>query len=194
MTEEEIVRQLKKTDFKLLVAGILLLALLVLIPVKLSFFDNGNRIKIDDVPNFYRVSESLYRSGQPSREGFNEIAEMGIRTVINLRSFHSDSLLIENLDLNYYSIPMTIIEPDEEQKEQLLKIVSDSTRTPVLIHCFNGSDRTGSMVAYYRILNNGWSNEEALTEMTSGGFGYKWFLFGFKRWIRDVQNHEISQK
>jgi len=161
-------------------------AVLILVPVKCAFFDNGNRIQSEEIPNFHQVTESLYRSGQPTHEGMEEIADRGIGTIITLRSFYSDSLLIENLDLNYYEIPMIILEPTDEQKALFLSIVSDSTKTPVLVHCYNGSDRTGSMVAYYRVKMQGWSNEDALEEMISGGYGFKWFLFGFKRWIRTL--------
>ncbi len=187
-----ILSKITKTYLPLITAALCIATLAVLIPVKMAFFDNGNMIEHDGVPNFYRVSETVFRSGQPSRQGFEEISSMGIRTIINLRSLHSDTSLIENLDFNYYSIPMTLFEPTEAQKQTFLEIVTDSTKTPVLIHCYNGSDRTGSMVAYYRITQNGWSNDHALIEMTSGGYGYKWFLFGFKKWIRDVEPDKID--
>jgi protein tyrosine/serine phosphatase len=39
------------------------------------------------------------------------------------------------------------------------------------MHCKHGSDRTGLMAAMYRVVVQGWSKEQALKEMTEGGFG-----------------------
>lgn len=43
---------------------------------------------------------------------------------------------------------------------------------PVMLHCWHGSDRTGSIVAAYRIVFQGWTSAAALDELRFGGFGY----------------------
>jgi protein tyrosine/serine phosphatase len=46
-----------------------------------------------------------------------------------------------------------------------------------MVHCWHGSDRTGSVVAAYRIVFEGWTTAAALDELRHGGFGYheRWF-------------------
>ncbi len=67
---------------------------------------------------------------------------------------------------------MTTWNPDPENVNRFLKIVTDGSRTPVFVHCRHGADRTGTVCAIYRIATEGWSKDEAIEEMTKGGFGY----------------------
>ena len=94
---------------------------------------------------------------------------MGIKTIINLRSFHSDRDEIGQAALAYEHIYMKAWHPEEKEVVRLLKIVTDPKRTPVLVHCQHGADRTGTMVAVYRIAVQGWSKAEAIRELTQGG-------------------------
>jgi len=122
--------------------------------------------------NFYRVSDELYRGQQPDDEGFEQLARMGIRTVVNLRSFHGESDRVERAGLAYEHIYMKAWHPEEKDLVRFLRIVTDPARTPVFVHCQHGSDRTGTMCAAYRVVVCGWSKQEALAEMTQGGFGF----------------------
>jgi hypothetical protein len=73
---------------------------------------------------------------------------------------------------------------EEEDAVKLLQIVSDPDRVPVLVHCHFGSDRTGTMCAVYRVAVQGWSKEEAIAEMTQGGFGFNEVWSNLPMWIR----------
>jgi len=55
-----------------------------------------------------------------------------------------------------------------------LKIVSDPKNQPVLVHCQHGADRTGTMVAIYRVYAEGWSMTEAMQELPRFGFHSIW--------------------
>jgi len=124
------------------------------------------------LPNLFKVTEDLYRGAQPTPEGFRQLKAMGIKTIINLRSLHSDLPLMGSLGFYYNSIPTNAWDVDEEEIVQFLSIATDQNRTPVFVHCQHGSDRTGVMCAVYRMAVCGWNKDEAIEEMTNGGFGF----------------------
>jgi protein tyrosine phosphatase (PTP) superfamily phosphohydrolase (DUF442 family) len=129
-------------------------------------------IQIKGAPNLHKVSDTLYRSAQPSAEGIRNLKAMGIETVVDLRSFHSDRDEIGETGLAYEHIYMKAWHPEEEEAVRFLQIVTNPKRTPVLVHCQHGADRTGTICVLFRVAVQGWSKEEALKEMTQGGFGF----------------------
>jgi protein tyrosine/serine phosphatase len=141
---------------------------------------------MDGVPNLHKVSDTLYRSAQPTAEGMKNLKALGIRTIINLRSFHSDRDEIGSTELGYEHITMKAWHPEEEEAVRFLRIVADPEHLPALVHCQHGADRTGSMSAVYRIAMQGWTKEDATREMTGGGFGYHSIWRNLPSWIRKM--------
>jgi protein tyrosine/serine phosphatase len=126
----------------------------------------------DDVaglPNFAKVSEVLYRGAQPTAEGFAQLKKMGIKTIINLRSLHSDRSKLEGTGLQYVHITAEAWNPEEEDVLKFLKIALNPAHQPVFVHCKCGADRTGMMVAIYRMLEQGWNLEKVFKEMDNFG-------------------------
>ncbi len=126
----------------------------------------------DGLPNFHKVSEDLYRGAQPTAAGIKQLKDMGIKTIVNLRSFNSDKGEISNVEIGYEHIYMKAWHPEEEEIVRFLKIVTDKQKTPVFVHCQHGADRTGLMCAIYRVAVCGWPKELAADEMIYGGFGF----------------------
>jgi len=124
------------------------------------------------LPNLHKVSDDLYRGAQPTGRGFRELEDMGIRTVVNLRSFHSDRDEMAGTGLGYEHIAMKAWHPEDEDVVRFLRIVTDPERTPVFVHCEHGADRSGVMSAAYRMAVQGWTAEEAVEEMVEGGYGF----------------------
>ncbi|MBI3986349.1 MAG: dual specificity protein phosphatase family protein [Lentisphaerae bacterium] len=129
-------------------------------------------IPLAGAPNLHKISGALYRSAQPTAEGMANLKKLGIKTVLNLRSFHSDKDELASTGLASESISMNTWHPEEEDVVRFLKIVCDPAQAPLLVHCRHGADRTGMMCAIYRIVIQGWTREEALREMTEGGFNF----------------------
>jgi protein tyrosine phosphatase (PTP) superfamily phosphohydrolase (DUF442 family) len=151
-------------------------------------------VELDGVPNLYRVSDELYRGDQPNSRGMQNLRQMGVKTILNLRSFHSDRGKIGETGLAYEHIYMKPWHPEEKEVVRFLKIVTDPKRTPVLVHCQHGADRTGTMVAVYRIAVQGWSKAEAIREMTEGGFGFHPTWGNLPRWIRKLDIDSIKRR
>jgi protein tyrosine phosphatase (PTP) superfamily phosphohydrolase (DUF442 family) len=151
-------------------------------------------VQVNGVPNLHKVSESLYRSAQPSAEGMKNLKAMGIETIVNLRSFHSDRDEIGDTGSAYEHIYMKAWHPEEEETVRFLRIVTNPKRSPVLVHCQHGADRTGTLCALYRVVVQGWSKEEALKEMAQGGFGFHGIWENLIRWINGLDIERIRDR
>ena len=144
------------------------------------------------VRNFAQVSPTLYRSAQPTREGFKESRRRGIRTVINLRNVSSDRDELKGLGLRYVHIHFAPWHPENEDVVKFLKIATDPRYHPVLAHCQHGADRTGTMVAIYRVYAEGWSIEEAVQELPRFGFHTLWK--NLKTYLENLDVEELRRQ
>ena len=122
--------------------------------------------------NFYEVTTNLYRGAQPSAEGMKELKSMGVKTVLNLRSFHSDQHLVSNGDMKLARLHMKPWHAEDEDVVTFLKIASNTNNLPLFVHCQRGADRTGMICAMYRVVICDWTKEDAIKEMKEGGFHF----------------------
>jgi tyrosine-protein phosphatase SIW14 len=150
-------------------------------------------IELAGVPNFHKVSNDLYRGVQPTAEGFRQLKNFGVRTIINLRSLHSDREKIANTGLAYENINMKPWHPEDEDVVRFLRIVTDANRAPVFVHCRYGADRTGTMCAIYRIVVQGWNKDKAIKEMEEGGFGFHSTWKNLNNYIRNLDVNDIKR-
>jgi protein tyrosine phosphatase (PTP) superfamily phosphohydrolase (DUF442 family) len=151
-------------------------------------------IKATGLPNFNKVSDELYRGEQPFPEGFKELKNRGIKTVISLRAFHSDEGNIAGTGLAYESISFKTWHPEEDDMVKFLKIVTDTSKQPVFVHCQHGSDRTGTMCALSRMAVQGWPADEAIREMKQGGFGFHTVWQNLEPFLRSLNIEELKAK
>jgi protein tyrosine/serine phosphatase len=150
------------------------------------------------VPNLHRVNASLYRSAQPTRDGIAGVAgndederpvngDPPIKTIVSLRTFRTDAAIdTGSSTLTFVRIPAQSWHPEDEDVVRFLRIATDPTRQPVLVHCRRGADRTGSMVAAYRVVVEGWTKADAIDEMTQGGYGFHPVWQNLIRYIEDL--------
>jgi protein tyrosine/serine phosphatase len=140
-----------------------------------------------DFPNLQRVTPTLYRCAQPTAAGLRRLADRQplepggrpVQTVVSLRLLHDDDVEARDdadatggAPLRRERIRFKSWHPDDEEIVAFLRIATTPALQPVLVHCHYGADRTGTMVAAYRIVVEGWTKEEAVREMTEGGFGF----------------------
>ena len=151
-------------------------------------------INLPGVPNFHKVSDNLYRGAQPTKEGFRELEKLGIKTVVNLRAFHSDANELKGTNLKYEHIEMTALHADKKDVVRFLKIATDPNRTPVFVHCQRGADRTGTMCAAYRVVVQDWPKDKAIEEMTKGDFKFYSMWQNLVDFIRKLDVEKIRKQ
>lgn len=145
--------------------------------------------------NFYQISQTVYRSEQPSAEAITELEKNRIDIVINLRSRDKDQSVLANQSFKLVHVPINTWAINRNDLLMVMQTIqaAEQKKQKVLIHCYHGSDRTGASVAMYRIIFENWSIDDALNEMKHGGYGFhpiwvnieKLFTPENVKWIRE---------
>lgn len=126
---------------------------------------------VDVQYNLFQMSPTLYRSALPDSGAVPLLKNLNVATVINFLP-EADSRWLSEPDINQVQLPYHTHHVDDADVLKTLRAIQAAEASgPVLMHCKHGSDRTGLMAAMYRIVVQGWSKEDALNEMTQGGFG-----------------------
>jgi len=147
-------------------------------------------IAMEGVANLHRISPMLYRSEQPTALGMKNLEKLGIRTVINLRAFNDDDDEVKGTSLRTEHIKILTWRIDDRHVIEVMRMLRQTENAPFLIHCQHGADRTGVMSAMYRILEQGWTPEDALKELIDGGYGYHPM---WKNIVRYVQSVDVAK-
>ena len=122
-----------------------------------------------------RVAPGIFRGAQPTPEGYATLKAMGVRTVINLRTRHGERKAAEAAGMRYVEIPMSFWKDVDPAVVRIaLSAMTDPANQPVFVHCSRGTDRTGVVMAVYRMEVDGWSEAEAEAEMEAFGFHEIW--------------------
>lgn len=150
-----------------------------------------------NVPNFHQVNEKLYRGGQPKAEGFAELKKLGVATVIDLRDDDDNALkekaLVEKAGMRFINFPLGNWDrPDVKETDKILFEINSAANQPVFVHCKRGSDRTGTVVAVYRMTRDGWDAKRAGDEAEQYGIG--WWQHGMRDFINDYYRDQIEKK
>lgn len=136
------------------------------------------------IVRFRQVDAALYRGGQPDATGFEQLKQLGIRTVINLRRNDEERRLVERLGLRYVDLSAGLTpfglsgRIDDEVVRRFFEVVDEPGSGPVFLHCRRGADRTGAVIAMYRIARQGWTPQAAYEEARS--IGMRWWHFPVK--------------
>jgi tyrosine-protein phosphatase SIW14 len=133
----------------------------------------AQKIILVGVSNFGQVTPTLFRGAQPTEDGFSALAKMGVGIVVDLRGdSDNERERVTKLGMQYISIPSQCSHMSDKGIAEFLTILRDHADKKVFVHCRYGVDRTGMMVAAYRI-SQGWTAEESRREMESFGFSLK---------------------
>ncbi len=151
--------------------------------------------EVDDLlVNFQVVSPAVLRGGQPDEDALAALKKAGVKLVVNLRhhskaspppansySFfrrHSDDdeideerEIVQKLGLRFLNISLDGINaPSFADIDRFVELFVDSENLPMYVHCLHGRERTGFMLAAYRIKIEKWTVDEAYKEMLQQGF------------------------
>lgn len=137
-----------------------------------------------ELPRFQHVSDRLYRGAQPLAGGLRRLRELGIDTVVNLRGpgdiTRAEEAEARELGLNYFNVPLPNWgRPQDDRVRRILLIIAAPQNGRVFIHCKDGVDRTGTIVALHRVAHEGWSSHAAVAEAERNGMRRIQF------WMRD---------
>ena len=146
------------------------------------------RLQIKGVENAGKISDSLYRGAQPRGEGYEELKKLGISIVVDLRNSKPlkreggetrEQLRVEAAGMRYVEIPSNaFFGPTQTQVATFLQLMHDNESKKIFVHCYFGDDRTGVMVATYRIAVDHWTSDEAYNEMRAYHFHKHLILMG----------------
>lgn len=153
----------------------------------------ATKVSSKNLTNLYKVSDELYRSEQPTHDAFVELSGMGVKSVLNLRTTQKDDDLIGMISIKPFLIPMDAGSFSDKDIVDALQVIVDAPK-PILVHCRHGSDRTGVVVAMYRIVFQNWTKEEALDELMNGGYGYHSYYKNILEYIKNVNVESIRSQ
>jgi tyrosine-protein phosphatase SIW14 len=129
------------------------------------------------VRNFAEVNDHLYRGGTPTKIGLEELAAMHVSMIIDLREpgegTEFEKQTVKNLGMQYIDIPLRPFSaPSQEQMDQILTLLLHNDSERIFVHCRRGKDRTGTVIACYRMQHDGWDKRAALLEARKHGMSF----------------------
>lgn len=132
---------------------------------------------VEGIHNFFQVDSHVFRGGQPTGAGFAYLAKIGVKTILDLRESgqraEEEERAVTALGLKYINVGMSgLTPPTEAQITNILALLEDASTGAVFVHCMRGADRTGVVIAAYRIDHDHWKNAQALEEAKSDGMSF----------------------
>ena len=154
-------------------SGIALLTLLVgvgLTEVRYTYAKSDEKLTLPGVANFGRLAANLYRGANPEMAAYPSLRNFGIDTVVRFSTgdefIAAEKARVESLGMAFISLPWRAADlPETNQVVSFLSLVRNHPEHTYFVHCREGVDRTGVMVALYRVAIDGWSTDEAIDEM-----------------------------
>lgn len=143
------------------------------------------------IKNFGQMDDNYYRGAQPKKEDYKSLADLGVKTVIDLRDTPEDyaKSSAETAGLKYINLPMSdSIYPKAEDIETFLKLINDPTTGAFYVHCKGGRHRTGITAAVYRFTKYGWDYDKVYQEMKNYDFYTRWGHGAMKDFVVDYAN------
>jgi tyrosine-protein phosphatase SIW14 len=144
----------------------------------------------NSILNFGQVNEGLYRGAQPDEAAIQSLKRLGVKVIIDLRmaddTWKKEAIEAQANGIIYTNVPLRgASRPVEDQVAKALAIIQTAPG-PVFVHCQHGCDRTGTVIACYRIQHDGWSGEAALAEARRYGMsklerGMRAYVVDFSR-------------
>ncbi len=128
---------------------------------------------VEGVVNFTKVDATVACGGETSHEAIAALASQGFTSVVNLRQatepgVPEEAAVVEGAGLRYFHLPMNPNAPEADTADRFLEVVADTSNQPVYIHCAS-ANRVGAVWAIKRVVQDGWTREQAITEAQAIG-------------------------
>jgi len=133
-------------------------------------------IMVRVITNFHMVTPGILRGAQPNDQALGYLKSIAsVKTVLNLRNETNlvahEKQVVESLGMTYISIPMIGTNAqDPGAIDAALAVLTSQGLQPVFIHCMAGKDRTGLVLAAYRVRYEHWLLDDAIQEMLLYGY------------------------
>src|SRR6202158_406064 len=125
------------------------------------------------IPGFAAITPTPYRGAQPRQHGFEVLAKIGIQIVVDLRGDRDNERAeVTSLGMQYVSMHWQCSFPKDRIFADFLTLIQKNPGKKIFVHCRVGDDRTGMMIAAYRMAEEGWTAKQAMDEMTKYGFSF----------------------
>ena len=155
------------------------------------------------IKNFGQMDERFFRGAQPKESDYHALAELGVKTVIDLQNDPKayEKKNVEALGMRYINLPMSDTEyPKADQIDAFLKLADDPATGKFFVHCAGGRHRTGVVGAVYRFNHDHWNYEQAYAEMKAYDFYTRFGHGAMKQFVEDywqgrpnLQNRRVTQ-
>jgi protein tyrosine/serine phosphatase len=131
-----------------------------------------DKITVRGLSNAARVSSTLYRGAQPRAEAFPELKKLGIGVIVDFRdgtqNINWEKKFVDAEGMTFVSIPWSAHNaPSRETVIAFFSALRDNSGKKIFVHCERGADRTGTMIALYRIIYDHWTPDQAVAEMNA---------------------------
>jgi protein tyrosine/serine phosphatase len=141
--------------------------------------------------NVGRVAPGILRGAEVGKGGYATLKALGVKTVIDLRTTENERKQVEGAGMRAIAVPMEMTRDGLKEKvDRVVALMADPANQPLYVHCRHGQDRTGIVVAAFRMKQQGWSLADAEAEMQSFGFNDIWV--NFRKFIRSYSQTLVN--
>lgn len=149
------------------------------------------------IKNFDQVDAHVYRGGQPTDEGLQYLAKLGVKTIVDLRETgdrsSAEERVVTGAGMKYVNVPMTgLTPPTDAETTGILAMLEDNTTGPVFVHCLRGADRTGAVIAAYHISHDKWDSARALKDAKAHSMSF--FQLPRQNFIQNFRPRTVEAK
>jgi tyrosine-protein phosphatase SIW14 len=142
-------------------------------------WERATIISIPGVPNAGSVTPELFRGAQPNNSAFAGLQKLGVNIVVDFRGesgeVTAEKKSVESLGMKFVNLPWNGAGlPSRDELLTFFTLLRDNPDQKIFIHCEYGADRTGVMIALYRIAVDHWTPQQAISEMKD--FHYHSFM------------------
>ena len=149
------------------------------------------------IKNFGQMDDRFFRGGQPKENDYQQLAALGIKTVIDLQieTKGYEKRNVEALGMKYINIPMSDKDyPETDKIAEFLKLVDDPATGKFYVHCAGGRHRTGVMGAVYRFNRYNWNYDQVYAEMKKYDFYTRWGHGDMKKFVQEYAANWLTKQ